>query len=231
MTAKLPTIDGGFGVILADPPWRFRTWNATNSAKSAASHYSLMTMDVLKAMPVADLASKNCALIMWATQAQLPDAVELMTAWGFKYKTAGSWAKQSTTGRKWAFGTGYIMRCAAEFYLIGTRGKPKARVRNVRNLIVAPVREHSRKPDQMHADLERLFDGPRLEMFARESRPGWTTWGNQPTKFDALPLDPAVASQATMAAAAEQEAADAIMAKAMANRAAREATRADGRLP
>jgi N6-adenosine-specific RNA methylase IME4 len=182
----LPTTPCGFRLLLADPPWRFRTWNETNSAKSAAFHYALMTMDDLKALPVKDIAAKDCALVMWATQAQLPDAVELMASWGFKYKTAGAWAKQSATGKKWAFGTGYVMRCAAEFYLVGTRGSPKARVRNVRNLIVAPVREHSRKPDQMHADLERLFDGPRLELFARQSREGWTTWGLESSKFDTV---------------------------------------------
>jgi N6-adenosine-specific RNA methylase IME4 len=184
VSEPLPTIDGGWRCILADPPWRFRTWNETNQKKSASNHYALMTMDGLKSLPVKDLASKDCALVMWATQAQLPDAIDLMTAWGFKYKTAGAWAKQSETGRKWAFGTGYVLRCAAEFYLVGTRGNPKARVRNVRNLIVARKREHSRKPDQMHDDLERLFDGPRLELFGRQSRPGWTVWGNEATKFD-----------------------------------------------
>jgi N6-adenosine-specific RNA methylase IME4 len=180
----LPTIDGGFRVILCDPPWNFKTYNDNISAKSAASHYALMSMADLRRLPIADLAAKDCALIMWATQAQLHDAIDLMRIWGFAYKTAGAWAKQSSTGQKWAFGTGYILRSAAEFYLVGTRGKPKAKVKNVRNLIVAPTRGHSRKPDQMHADLERLFDGPRLELFARQSRPGWTVWGHESAKFD-----------------------------------------------
>ena len=103
---------------------------------------------------------------------------------GLTYKTAGSWAKQSKTGTKWAFGTGYCYRSAAEFFLLGTRGKPAQQVRNVRNLIVAPVREHSRKPDQMRRDLEALWPGPRCELFAREAAERWDAWGNEATKFN-----------------------------------------------
>lgn len=177
-------IPGHYGVVLADPPWRFKTYNDDISAKSAASHYSLMGKEDLKRLQVWKLAADNCVLVMWATQAQMPEAIDLMDEWGFTYKTMGAWAKQSSTGQKWAFGTGYVLRSAAEFYLVGTIGKPKAKVKNVRNLIVAPVREHSRKPDQMHADLERLFDGPRCELFARQSRPGWDCWGFETTKFN-----------------------------------------------
>jgi N6-adenosine-specific RNA methylase IME4 len=176
---------GPFGCILADPPWRFRTWNEDNKEKSASKHYDLMNLSDIKALPVKDVAAKDCLLMMWAVQPMLDQALDVMSAWGFKYKTAGAWAKQSSTGNKWAFGTGYLLRCSAEFFLVGTRGNPKSAVKNVRNLIVAPVREHSRKPDEMHTNLERMFpDVARLEMFARESRPGWTAWGNQTTKFD-----------------------------------------------
>jgi len=172
-----------YGVILADPPWRFKTYNSDISAKSAAGHYNLMGKDDLRRLQVWKLAADDCVLVMWATQAQMPEAVALMDTWGFTYKTMGAWAKQSSTGQKWAFGTGYVLRSAAEFYLIGTQGKPKAKVRNVRNLIVAPVREHSRKPAQMHADLERLFDGPYCELFGRQQRENWEVWGNETEKF------------------------------------------------
>lgn len=176
---------GPFGVILSDPPWRFRTWNEENQEKSASKHYDLMNLADIKALPVIEVAAADCLLMMWAVQPMLDQALDVMAAWGFKYKTAGAWAKQSSTGNKWAFGTGYLLRCSAEFFLVGTRGNPKSAVKNVRNLIVAPVREHSRKPDEMHTNLERMFpDVPRLEMFARESRPGWTSWGNQTTKFN-----------------------------------------------
>lgn len=173
-----------FGVILADPPWRFRTWNETNQTKSASKHYDLMTLAEIKALPVASLAAKDCVLVMWATQAQLHHAIETLAAWGFKFKTAGAWAKLSTTGSKWAFGTGYLFRCAAEFYVVGTRGNLRSKARDVRNLIVAPRREHSRKPEEMHISLERMFPAvPRVELFARERRRGWKAWGNQTDKF------------------------------------------------
>lgn len=175
-----------YDVILSDPPWRFRTWNEENQLKSASKHYPLMTLDAIKALPVADVAKPDCLMMMWAVQPMLDQALEVMSAWGFKYKTAGAWAKQSSTGAKWAFGTGYLLRCSAEFFLVGTRGNPKSAVKNVRNLIVAPVREHSRKPDEMHLNLERMFpDADRLEMFSRENKPGWDVWGNQTGKFDA----------------------------------------------
>lgn len=84
-----------------------------------------------------------------------------------------------------AFGGGYVLRSAAEFYLVGTIGRPAVLSRSVRNLIDAPLREHSRKPDQLHHDVERLYAGPYAELFAREGRPGWDVWGNQTAKFDA----------------------------------------------
>lgn len=175
---------GAYDLILADPPWRFRTWNETNQVKSAKNHYDLMDRQDLLDLPVASLASSNSCLVMWATQAQLDEAVELLAAWGFRYKTAGAWAKQSSTGEKWAFGTGYWLRSAAEFYIVGARGNPKVEDRGVRNLIVAPVREHSRKPDRMYEDLESMFPSARkLELFARTRRPGWDCWGNQTEKF------------------------------------------------
>jgi N6-adenosine-specific RNA methylase IME4 len=161
------------------------TWSERNQYKAPARHYDVMTPGALAALPIADLAADDCFLVMWATQAMLLDALDLMASWGFKYKTMGCWAKRSKADKSWAFGTGYILRSASEPYLIGTRGKPKPAVRNVRNLIVAPIREHSRKPDQMHADLERMFPhARRLELFGRASRPGWLVLGNEATKFD-----------------------------------------------
>jgi len=174
---------GGYGVILADPPWRFATYSSKGEGKSPQVHYECMSLADIKALPVADLAAPDCALLMWATAPMLPEAIDTMAAWGFKFKTAGAWAKQSSTGRRWAFGCGYVFRSAAEFYLVGTRGKPKQQARNVRNLLVAPVREHSRKPDQMRADVETLWPGPYVELFARQPATGWDAWGNQTGRF------------------------------------------------
>lgn len=175
----------GYQCILADPPWRFRTWGEHNQHKSASRHYPLMRTEEIAALPVNHLAAPDCLLMMWAVQSMIPQALTLMDAWGFEYKTMGAWAKQSSTGEKWAFGTGYVLRCAAEFFIVGTRGKPKPAVRNIRNLIVAPNREHSRKPDEMHHALEAMFpDQPRAELFARTQRPGWDAWGNDVDRFD-----------------------------------------------
>lgn len=169
--------------ILADPPWRFANWSAKGERKNPVGHYACMPLDAIKALPVARLAAADCACVMWATAPMLPQAIETLAAWGFAFKSAGAWAKQSSTGGKWAFGTGYCYRSAAEFWLLGTIGKPQQLVRNVRNLIVAPVREHSRKPDEMRRAIESLWDGPYVELFAREPTPGWAAWGNEADHF------------------------------------------------
>lgn len=175
----------GYGAIIADPPWYFRNYSAAGEEKNPVAHYACMSIDDIAALPVSQLAAPDCALFMWATAPMLPDAIRLMAAWGFTFKSAGAWAKQSSTGEKWAFGTGYCFRSAAEFYLLGTIGKPKVQSRSIRNLIVAPVREHSRKPDDLHRDVEALYTGPYAELFGREQRNGWDVWGNQADRFDA----------------------------------------------
>ena len=174
----------GYGAILADPPWYFRNFSAAGEEKNPVAHYDCMDTAVIAALPVSQLAAPDCALFMWATAPMLPDAIGLMKAWGFSFKSAGAWAKQSSTGDKWAFGTGYCFRSASEFYLLGTIGKPKVCSRSIRNLIVAPVREHSRKPDALHADVEALYAGPYAELFARSARTGWDVWGNQTDRFE-----------------------------------------------
>lgn len=172
-----------YGAILADPPWYFRNYSAKGEMKNPVAHYDCMDMAALERLPVNHLAAPDCAMFMWATAPMLPQAIYLLAAWGFTFKSAGAWAKQSSTGKAWAFGTGYCFRSASEFYLLGTRGKPKVQSRSIRNLIVAPVREHSRKPDDLHAHAEALFEGPYAELFGREQREGWEVWGNQTEKF------------------------------------------------
>lgn len=182
MMIPLPT--GPFSLIMSDPPWRFATRSPKGLKKSPQAHYDCMALSDIKEIPVASVAAPDCLLLMWATAPMLPQAMELMEAWGFTYKTMGAWAKQSSTGRKWAFGTGYILRSASEPFLIGTRGAPKVVSRSERNLIAAPIREHSRKPDDCRRMLERMIpQGRRLEMFAREAAPGWDAWGNQVDHF------------------------------------------------
>jgi N6-adenosine-specific RNA methylase IME4 len=183
---------GHYGLIYADPPWRFENYSEAGEAKNPLAHYECLTLDVMKEMPVAALAAPDCALVMWGMWSMLPEAMDLLSAWGFTYKSGGAWAKQSATGNGLAFGTGYYWRGASEFWLLGTIGAPPVLSHSIRNLILAPVREHSRKPDQMVSDLERMFGGARCELFARQSRPGWDVWGNQTDKFDTKEMNDGV---------------------------------------
>lgn len=179
---------GKYGAILADPPWSFRVWSKnTGQGRSAEAHYRTMDLDAIKALPVAELAADRCALFLWATMPMLPEALDVMAAWGFSYRTAGfTWAKQTSTGRKWHFGMGYWTRANCELCLLGVRGQnPERLARNVRQLIVAPVRKHSQKPDEIRDRIEQLVAGPYLELFSRRSGgERWDAWGNEVGELD-----------------------------------------------
>ena len=172
-----------YDLIMADPPWSFDNWSKAGEAKNAKAQYECEGLDWIKSLPVGDLASPNSVLWLWATNPLLPEAIEVLRAWGFQFKTAGHWAKTTKHGKR-AFGTGYILRCAGEPFLIGTIGKPKT-TRAVRSVIDGVIREHSRKPDEAFEAAVQLLPGARrLELFSRQSREGWDTWGNESTKFD-----------------------------------------------
>ena len=185
MTNPLPA--GPFGVVLADPPWRFRTWNETNDAKSARRHYSLLEADAIASIPVRDALAPDCALFMWATWPTIQQAFPVMKAWGFRYSgLAWEWVKFNPTTGKYAFGTGYGTRKNLEPCLLGIRGAPKIGNRSVRDFLMAPRREHSRKPDEQYERIESMYGGPYLELFGRSTRLGWSTWGNEVGKFDGV---------------------------------------------
>lgn len=171
-----------YGMIMADPPWLFENWSKPGEHKNATAHYACSSKEWIKGLPVGPLAAPDCLLWLWATNSMLDVAFEVMTAWGFKFKTAGHWSKKTATGKQ-AFGTGYILRCAGEPFLIGVNGNPWT-ARNVRSVIEGPVREHSRKPDEAFAAAEQLCgDVPRLELFSRQERPGWDVMGDQVGAF------------------------------------------------
>lgn len=173
---------GGFGLIMADPPWSYDMRSEKGYAKSPEAHYRTMDLAAIKALPVELLAAPDCLLWLWALGPQLPQAMEVITAWGFTFKTGGHWAKVGTSGKQ-HFGTGYILRNAGEPFLIATRGAPKT-TRATRSVIIAPVREHSRKPDEAFDAASRLMPGvQRLELFSRQNRPGWISWGDETGKF------------------------------------------------
>jgi N6-adenosine-specific RNA methylase IME4 len=189
-----------YGAILADPPWRFDVWSGETAVqkrgskttyKAAQVHYNTMTMDEIAELPVADLCGKDCALFIWVTWPTLLDGLRIMDAWGFPYKTcAFNWMK-GHAGQIELFQEeivplmkmGYWTRASSEVCLLGTRGKPKRINADVRQGIIAPVRQHSRKPDGIHERIERLVAGPYVELFARQQRPNWDCWGNQTDKF------------------------------------------------
>ena len=176
---------GHYRTIIADPPWSFHNWSAAGEKKNANQHYACMSLVDIRALPVSELARPDgCGLLMWATSPLLDEAVDTLKAWGFDFKGCGSWGKLSSTGKARAFGPGYIFRVSCEFYLVGMRGKLKRQSASVRNFIEAPVREHSRKPDQIFEDAKKLWPGPYLELFSRQSRPGWDAWGLETGKFN-----------------------------------------------
>ncbi|MGV8987630.1 MAG: MT-A70 family methyltransferase [Cypionkella sp.] len=183
-----------YGAILVDPPWSYELRSAKGQAKSPEAHYSTMKLADLKALPVNQLAAPSCLMFMWSTWPHLPQALELMSAWGFAFSTGGAWVKRTTSGKA-SFGTGYVLRSSTEPFLVGRIASPEIKSRSERNLIETEEdvtaslidglrREHSRKPPEMRQMIERLL--PRAyyaELFAREPWPGHDVWGNETTKF------------------------------------------------
>lgn len=140
-----------------------------------------MRLEELAALPVSDLADTDCALFLWATFPQLPEALRLIRAWGFSYKTvAFVWLKTNRKARTWFYGLGFWTRSNAEICLLATKGHPKRQAANIHQLIVCPVERHSKKPDEARDRIEALMgDLPRIELFARQETPGWEEWGNE----------------------------------------------------
>jgi N6-adenosine-specific RNA methylase IME4 len=176
--AELPR--GRFGAGIVDFPWPWVTYSARGRGKCAERHYTgSLALDAIKALPLASLFKPDCAVAFWYPQAFVGEIAEVIRALGFTPKTQGTWVKLSRTGQRLQFGTGHILRSTCEYWVVATRGRPRVRSHRERNLIVAPVREHSRKPDELYGIMERLYGGPYVELFARHPWPGWTGWGDQ----------------------------------------------------
>jgi N6-adenosine-specific RNA methylase IME4 len=179
----ISSVHGRFATILADPPWQF----LNRTGKMAPEHkrlrrYSTMTEQEIKELPVPLLAADKCHLYLWVPNALLQRGLDVMTAWGFEYKSNLVWFKIRKDGGPDGRGVGFYFRNVTELVLFGVRGKnnrtrPPGR-RQV-NLISTRKREHSRKPDQLYPIIEACSPGPYLELFAREQRLGWTVWGNE----------------------------------------------------
>lgn len=174
--------DSRYLIIYCDPPWRYRQKTARGAAER---HYPTMSFQELCALPVANIAAKDCALFLWTTFPQLPEALRLIRAWGFIYKTAAFvWLKKNKVADSWFFGLGSYTRSNAEVCLLAVKGKPKRLSAGVSQVIVHPVMEHSRKPDEVRDRIVELFGNvPRIELFARQIVPGWDCWGNEIPDF------------------------------------------------
>lgn len=177
---------GCWDVICSDPPWKFATYSAKGKLKKSAElHYNTMDLDDIAALPVAELAAPDCALFLWATAPMLLEGLAMLGNWGFQYKSNLAWGKLTRHG-KVAFSTGYRLRGSHEHLLLGVRGNPK-NTRSERSLILAKTREHSQKPDEAAALIERWLPGARrIELFSRTARPGWSAFGDEIGK---LPLN------------------------------------------
>lgn len=191
-----------FNCILADCPWHFKSYTALRtqnwaSGRHVEKHYQTMKLPEIKTLPVGDFGSKDCHLFLCATGPCLPQALEVMAAWGFKFSTvAFTWAKlrrrfdadqfrfTATSEGDFHVGLGLTTRKNCEFVLLGRRGNARRISKKVRELILAPVREHSRKPEELRERIEQYCEGPFLELFGREERPGWTVRGDEVGKFN-----------------------------------------------
>lgn len=184
---KLPA--GPFTTIVADPPWTYtystrktetRGTGWHSSTQPRHDHYPTMTMTEIAAMPVADVAADDAVLWLWVVNPMLMRCIEIAAAWGFEYRGLLTWAKTAKADPTKPFiGTGYWLRGATEHAVLAVRGKPKPLVRNQPTWLAAPPSRHSEKPEAAMQIFENYIDGPRLEMFARRPREGWTSWGNE----------------------------------------------------
>lgn len=178
MKSKLQTKK--YQIIYADPPWSYR--DKANAGKRGAIHkYNVMGKADLMALPIPKLADTDCVLFMWVTMPKLDECFDLIKAWGFTYKTvAFTWIKQNKKQPTLFMGMGKWTRANAEVCLLATKGKPKRVSASIRSVVMSPIEQHSKKPDEVRERIVELMgDLPRVELFARQKVEGWYCWGNE----------------------------------------------------
>ena len=194
----MAAVNGKYGTILADPPWRF----SNRTGKMAPEHkrlsrYSTLTLQGIKDLPIEELAANQSHLYLWVPNALILEGLEVMRQWGFTYKTNLVWYKIRKDGGPDGRGVGFYFRGVTELVLFGVRGS----LRTLRpgrtqvNLLKSQKREHSRKPDELYGIIEACSPGPYLELFARHQREHWTQWG------DGVCDDSSIGTMATLATA------------------------------
>lgn len=176
-----------YGVVYADPEWRFDTWSEAGKNASAENHYPTSTLDVIRSRNVEGIAADDAALFLWGTVPMLPQALDVMAAWGFTYRSSFVWVKPKA-------GTGYWNRNRHELLLVGTRGNIPAPALGDQweSVIEAPTGRHSEKPVQVYDLIEDYYPTlPKIELNARQGREGWDRWGNEaPPADDGLDIPP-----------------------------------------
>lgn len=178
--------DKKYNIIYADPPWEYKqTGSKTNSRGTAKQHYNTMTTDEICRLPIREIKTEDAICFMWATFPNIDQALCVMKAWGFKYKTAAFvWVKKNKKSNTNFWGMGAYTRANAEVCLIGISKKTKAKQcvksNSVHQIIESSIEEHSKKPDEVRQRIFQLLGNmPRIELFARQYAEGWDCWGNE----------------------------------------------------
>jgi len=169
-----------YQIIYADPPWHFKVYSEKgHNDRYRGCPYPVMEKESIKKLNIP--SDKDSILFLWATYPNLLEALEVIKAWGFTFKTvAFTWVKQNPSGNGYHFGLGYWTRANPEICLLATKGHPKRIDCNVANLIISPREKHSKKPDDIKNRIVKLMgDLPRIELFARQKTEGWDVWGNE----------------------------------------------------
>ena len=174
----IPFPDKKYGIIYADPPWEYSDKGCNGAA---AEHYPSMSTSDICSLPVKSLAANNCVLFLWTTYPMIQNALNVIHAWGFSYKSiAFQWVKTNKSGFGFFYGLGRWTRGNTEACLLAVRGKPSRVSNSVSQLIFALVQQHSKKPDETRDRIIQLVgDQPRIELFARETPKGWDAWGDE----------------------------------------------------
>ena len=176
----IPFPNKKYNIIYADPPWEYAD-KASAGNRGACYKYQVQPKEWIDNLPVADIAANDAILFLWVTGPKLNECWDLIEKWGFTYKTvAFTWVKKNKKANSWFWGMGRWTRANAEFCLLATRGKPQRASASVHSIVDDRIRRHSQKPDVVRDRIVELVgDLPRIELFARNSAPGWDSWGDE----------------------------------------------------
>lgn len=180
MKTDIFNTDKKYNIIYADPPWSYKD-KALSGNRGACFKYPVMDFEDICKFPIANIAAEDCILFLWVTMPMLNGCFELIKKWGFEYKTCGFvWVKKNKKADSLFWGMGNWTRANAEICLIAIKGKPKRQAANVHSVVMTPIEEHSKKPDEVRKRIVQLCgDLPRIELFARQHAEGWDCWGNE----------------------------------------------------